>query len=59
MVAPCIIIIKHYIVQLMHRNYKILRLLKKVKIIKAAPYAAITLSTSITTRTLVPAMKFS
>ena len=28
MVAPCINIIKHFIVQLMHTNYKILRLLK-------------------------------
>jgi len=28
MVAPCISNIKHHIVQLMHTNYKILRLLK-------------------------------
>jgi len=28
MVAPCINNIKHFIVQLMHSNYKILRLLK-------------------------------
>jgi len=28
MVAPCINNIKHFIVQLMHTNYKILRLLK-------------------------------
>jgi len=28
MVAPCINNIKHFIVQLMHPNYKILRLLK-------------------------------
>ena len=28
MVAPCISNIKHFIVQLMHTNYKILRLLK-------------------------------
>ena len=33
MVAPCINNIKHFIVQLMHTNYKILL----VKIIKAAP----------------------
>jgi hypothetical protein len=37
MVATCIINIKHFIVQLMHTNYKIFRLLKIVKIIKAAP----------------------
>jgi len=36
MVAPCISNIKHFIVQLMGTNYKILRLLKKVKIIKTA-----------------------
>jgi len=28
MVAPCINNVKHFIVQLMHTNYKILRLLK-------------------------------
>ena len=28
MVAPCINNIKHFIVQLMHTNYKIIRLLK-------------------------------
>ena len=28
MVAPCINNIKHFIVQIMHTNYKILRLLK-------------------------------
>ena len=31
MVAPCIDNIKHFIVQLMHTNYKILRLLKQIK----------------------------
>ena len=34
MIAPCINNIKQFIVQLMHTNYKILRLFK---IIKAAP----------------------
>ena len=37
MVVPCISIIQHFIFQLMHKNCKILRLLKIVKIIKAAP----------------------
>jgi len=32
MVAPCINNIKHFIVQLMHTNYKILRLLKQLKL---------------------------
>jgi len=32
MVAPCINNIKHLIVQLMHTNYKILRLLKWLKL---------------------------
>jgi len=32
MVVPCINNIKHFIVQLMHTNYKILRLLKWLKL---------------------------
>jgi hypothetical protein len=32
MVAPCINNIKHFIVQLMHTYYKILRLLKQLKL---------------------------
>jgi len=32
MVSPCISNIKHFIVQLMHTNYKILRLLKYLKL---------------------------
>jgi len=32
MVAPCIVNIKHFIVQLMHTNYKIFRLLKYLKL---------------------------
>jgi len=37
MVAPCINNIKHFIVQLMHTNYKIHIFIKIVKIMKAAP----------------------
>ena len=37
MVAPCINNIRHFIVQLMHTNYKSLSIIKIVKIIKAAP----------------------
>jgi len=32
MVAPCTTNIKHFIVQLMHTNYKILRLFKQLKL---------------------------
>jgi len=32
MVVPCITNIKHFIVQLTHTNYKILRLLKLLKL---------------------------
>ena len=55
MVAQCINNIEHYFAQLMHTNYKILCTNIDVVSVMAA-YAAITLTTSITTRTLVPNM---
>jgi len=61
MVAPCINNIKHFIALLMQTNHKILRLLKyypsawcTIHTHNRSKYAAITLTTSITTRTLVP-----
>ena len=41
MVAPCINNIKHFIVQLMHTNDKILRLLKKLKLQKLLQHVSI------------------
>jgi len=32
MVAPCISNVRHFIVQLTHTNYKLLRLLKQLKL---------------------------
>ena len=41
MVASCINNIKHFIVQLMHTNYKILRLLKLLKLYKLLQHVSV------------------